>query len=292
MQSRCEMMKTQRVCAGVRTSVRLRGKVSKTRESTIAPGAVRQTPRYLLAVIAAIAAIVFATERFVLADHPADTGISSPARAPSLARHTGPAPAPAAPVETSSAGSSSAEPFVLTGTMAATDPLAGSAFIGRSEQTVGLQKANTEIAPGVWLREVYATRVVIERNGVREVLLVTSSHPGGNAPRSTQTPAAPPPASGMADSVRGASTAADGELRGIHVFPGRNRGAFAQLGLHPGDLITEIDGVPVSGQAGTDVMSLLQPGADSTVTVFRAGRLQQITVHAPNAADPSVLNSR
>lgn len=210
----------------LRTSVTLHGRVNETKKSTIARTAARErTPRYLLVVIAAIAIVVFVTERFVLTDRQSDTQISSPARAPSLAHDIGPAPAPAAPVDTSSP------------------------------------------------------------NGAREVLLDTSSHQGGNAPP-TQTPAAPLPASGVADSVRGASTDANDELQGIHVFPGRNRGAFAQLGLHPGDLVTAIDGVPVSGQASTDIFSQLQSGTDSTVTVFRAGRLQQITVHAPNAADP------
>jgi C-terminal processing protease CtpA/Prc len=65
----------------------------------------------------------------------------------------------------------------------------------------------------------------------------------------------------------------------VRVFPGRNRGEFAKLGLHPGDLITAVDGVPVTGQPTSNLETLVKGGGAATLTVFRAGREQQISLH-------------
>jgi general secretion pathway protein C len=134
--------------------------------------------------------------------------------------------------------------------------------------------------PGVWLREVYGNRVVIERGGVREEIMISSDGDRASVARLSTPQAAPPPPSGMADDVRVASSTANDEQQGVRVFPGRNRGAFAKLGLHPGDLITAVNGSPVGGQSSVDVTALLKNGQDTDVTVWRAGRLQQITVHS------------
>jgi general secretion pathway protein C len=41
----------------------------------------------------------------------------------------------------------------------------------------------------------------------------------------------------------------NGEIRGYRVYPGSDRSAFASLGLRPGDLVTEIDGQPLTDSA-------------------------------------------
>jgi general secretion pathway protein C len=93
--------------------------------------------------------------------------------------------------------------------------------------------------------------------------------------------ALPPPAA-MADTVRLAQSAADDPMQGFRVYPGRNRGDFARLGLHPGDLITAVNGVSVAGQAGESVADLIKQGSASTITVFRAGREQEIQLPPMN----------
>lgn len=91
---------------------------------------------------------------------------------------------------------------------------------------------------------------------------------------------------GMDDSVRAGALdsegGAEGTFEGVRVFPGRNRGAFARLGLHPGDLVTAVNGGEVSADA--DLQQMLQGGG--TLTVYRAGQLQTLTVQ-PLAADES-----
>jgi len=88
---------------------------------------------------------------------------------------------------------------------------------------------------------------------------------------------------GMDDSVRAgvldSEDAGEGTFEGVRVFPGRNRDAFARLGLHPGDLVTAVNGGQVSADA--NLQQMLQGGG--TVTVYRAGQLQTITVQPPPA---------
>ncbi len=91
--------------------------------------------------------------------------------------------------------------------------------------------------------------------------------------------ASAPPVDALADAVRLAPGASGDPISGARVFPGRNRGAFAKLGLHPGDVITSLDGVPVTAEQLKNLQGLLMNGGAATATVFRAGREQQITLH-------------
>ena len=170
---------------------------------------------------------------------------------------------------------------MVIGVFAARGPRAGAAIIGRSAQTAAVHGTDSELAPGVFLREVYADYVVLEHGGVRERLRVT----GGVAQQltsagSSDTAAAshPVPAAGAADALRAAPTTPTDEVQGVRVFPGRNRGAFAQLGLHPGDLVTEVNGMAVGGHGNVDILKEIGARPNATLTVFRAGRLQQITI--------------
>ncbi len=77
------------------------------------------------------------------------------------------------------------------------------------------------------------------------------------------------------------------DMPGIRVYPGRNRGAFARLGLHPGDLVIAINGAPVTGPGAIDLQQMLKDLGHATVTVFRAGRLQQLAVQHAETAEGS-----
>ncbi len=89
---------------------------------------------------------------------------------------------------------------------------------------------------------------------------------------------------GMDDSVRAGALDSEAPrkepLEGVRVFPGPVD-AFARLGLHPGDLVRsrrrEVG-------ADADLQQMLQGGG--TITVYRAGQLQTITVQ-PLPADGS-----
>lgn len=80
----------------------------------------------------------------------------------------------------------------------------------------------------------------------------------------------------LADVMRVEPTfASDQALKGVRVYMGRNRKAFASSGLRPGDLITAVDGNSIVGENPKEVLALFDraKGAGSArLTVLRNGR--------------------
>jgi general secretion pathway protein C len=67
----------------------------------------------------------------------------------------------------------------------------------------------------------------------------------------------------------------NGQLKGYRVFPGRNRQQFIALGLRPGDLVTEINGVQLNNPAqGMEIFRSLGESSQVSVTIERGGRQQ------------------
>ncbi len=195
--------------------------------------------------------------------------------------------APAAPVAKSGGDTSVAlSGLVLYGTIARDDPTAGYALLGSTPQNSSLYGSGVEVVRGVLLREIYPNRVVLVRNGVVLVLPIASSSGGGVQPglEAARLDGPAPPLPAAADTLRAGATD-DERMPGIRVYPGRNHGAFAQLGLHPGDLVTAINGQPVTGPDVIDLQQMLKDLGTATVTVFRAGRLQQLSVQSADTED-------
>ena len=72
----------------------------------------------------------------------------------------------------------------------------------------------------------------------------------------------------------------NGQLKGFRVYAGRDRRKFAKLGLQPGDVVTQVNGVPLGdSQKGLDALRTLG-GGTATVTVERGGTTQQLTIDA------------
>jgi len=71
----------------------------------------------------------------------------------------------------------------------------------------------------------------------------------------------------------------NGEIRGYRIYPARDRARFAQIGLQPGDIVTAINGTPLSdpGQA-MEMMNNLTDASNITLTVERNGSAQDITL--------------
>jgi general secretion pathway protein C len=73
----------------------------------------------------------------------------------------------------------------------------------------------------------------------------------------------------------------NGQLKGYRVFPGRNRQQFISLGLRPGDLVTEINGVALNNPAqGMEIFSSLGESSQVSVTIERNGRSQVLNLDA------------
>ena len=252
-------------------------KSGKPRKTRMSEGMGRWLRRTLAGVFLACVFVV----TYLWNTHTEPESPVTPAPIANIVSQPAPAPAVVAPRDSSPTAHGT---FVLLGTFAQPDPRRGQAIIGTSAENARMSGVGDLIAPGAVLREVYSDHVFVEHDGTRELVLLTQpSRPAAVGGTSTLAaiPAAPPP-SAVADSLRLAPGSATDPVQGMRVFPGRNRGEFAKLGLHPGDLITAVDGVPVAGQATENLLTMVKDGGAATVTVFRAGREQQIALHPPD----------
>ena len=181
----------------------------------------------------------------------------------------------------------------LAGTLAGIDPEQGWAIIGASAQAARVYATGATLPGGTRLVEVYPDRVILDRNGARESLSLPRL--SGNA---GTTPAAYRPAGAqpgtLADSVRELMAQdqsavnellrpqpvfAGAQLRGYRIYPGRNRGQFAKLGLQPGDLVTAVNGAPLDDpNRALETLRGVGMGPAVTLTIDRNGQQLQLTV--------------
>ena len=189
-------------------------------------------------------------------------------------------------------------PLVLVGIIAADDPENGLAILGENAAAAKVYAVGDSVPGGAKLHSVLSDRVVIERNGNLEYLLL---------PRQLQNTAAPPPSTAalqtqapimdrmrklisddpglMADIMRPQPVFAQGKQKGYRVYPGRNRQAFTRLGLRPGDLVMAVNGTPLDDPArGQEVFRTLGSSSEAHITVMRSGQQQDLTLNIAQVA--------
>ncbi|HVN42159.1 MAG TPA: type II secretion system protein GspC [Steroidobacteraceae bacterium] len=204
---------------------------------------------------------------------------------------------PTGPVDPNSVAASQAS-LVLAGTIAYSDPALGYAIIGDSPMNAKVYAVGKTLAGGGKLHSVYLDRVIIERNGNLEALLlpkkftgtglVQAAGPGGLPPVSGamgfRAAVAANPAA-ITEIIRPQPVFANGQQRGYRVYPGRNRGQFLKLGLLPGDLVTAVNGTPLDDpNRGVEILQSMDSAASVTVTVERNGQTQQVTINNTQTA--------
>ena len=185
----------------------------------------------------------------------------------------------------------------LTGTLAGREAEQGWAIIGASGQPARVYATGTALPGGTKLLAVYPDRVILDRNGARESLMLPRLSGGTGAamaPRVAGRGQAPSSDGSLADSVRQLLVQnpqaggdllrpqpvfAGGSLRGYRVYPGRNRAQFAGLGLQPGDLVMAVNGAALDDpNRGLEILRGVGQGSAVTLTVERAGQQQQISI--------------
>jgi general secretion pathway protein C len=186
--------------------------------------------------------------------------------------------------------------LVLVGTIAHGDPARGYAIIGDSAATAKVYAVGKTVSGGTKLHAVYADRVILDRGGKLEALLLPKKFTGGGTMAAAPLPqaggsmlgqrlqelAAQNPGA-ITEILRPQPVFADGQQRGYRVYPGRNRQQFSQLGLMPGDLVTAINGTPLDDPArGMEILQSMNSASQVTVTVERNGQSSQININ--NAA--------
>lgn len=184
-------------------------------------------------------------------------------------------------------------PLVLTGIISADDPQYGLAILGQTAQSTKVFAVGDNVPGGAKLHSVYSDRVVIDRGGHLETLVL---------PRQTAPNAAPPPTAAalnmespvadrmrklineqpslLTDVMRPQPVFANGKQTGYRVYPGRNRQAFLKLGLRPGDLVTAINGQPLDDpEHGAQIFNTLGSTPEANVTVQRNGAQQNVVLN-------------
>jgi general secretion pathway protein C len=186
--------------------------------------------------------------------------------------------------------------LLLGGVIADADDKRGFALIGTGSTDIKFYKVGDTVPGGARLAAVQVDRVLLDRGGVLETLLLP--------PRSTVNlgvppPVAPPPTASvekvqqlMRDNpgiigqvIQRQAVFADGKLRGMRVYPGPNAQAFGKLGLRPGDLVTAINGSRLDDQTrSNEVFGTLASAAEAHITVERSGREQDLVLNLAQIA--------
>lgn len=160
----------------------------------------------------------------------------------------------------------------------------GSAIIAGADGVQNVYRTGAEVQPGVTLAGVAFDHVELSRNGARELLYLDQSAPapdaaGVVAANPVAAPLGPAAASGavsvaaLRSGVNFGPKAEGGKIVGLEVLSSGDGAVFSAAGFQSGDVITAVDGKPISGPGDAATLSgALRPGASISVTVKRGDR--------------------
>lgn len=185
----------------------------------------------------------------------------------------------------------------LKGVLSDPDPSRSAAILLPQGQSEKLYRVGASLPGDVTLQEVLPDRVILNRAGRLETLRL-KRHDSAASPAAARRAAPALPTSSAADStpridrdawvnnpqrflevISANPVMQDGALYGLEVSPARNAREFEAAGLVAGDVITEVNGSPVSEI--NDYRDLLQELADASsvsVALERNGEPMNITI--------------
>ncbi|MEO8016664.1 MAG: type II secretion system protein GspC [Pseudomonadota bacterium] len=194
----------------------------------------------------------------------------------------------------------SSMPLVLAGVLATSDPKLGMAIIGESAQAAKVVSVGQQVPGGAQLNSVYNDRVIIDRGGVLESVLLPRRSGAIGPPPPPVVPVASNSNEAMVDRMRKLvaddpgligqvmrpqPVFAGGQMKGFRVYPGANRQAFARMGLRAGDMVTAINGTPLNDKdRAQEIFGTLASSTDARVTITRNGRQQDLVLNIAQIA--------
>jgi general secretion pathway protein C len=183
----------------------------------------------------------------------------------------------------------------LRGTVTASEEQRGMAIIAERGGAERVYFIGDALPGGASLHAVHLDRVLLRRAGRLEALRLPRSEDSPAAQRAAAAPRPniPPPVraasvqevvqqnpAALTEIIRPQPVFKDGRQQGYRVYPGRQRQQFAQLGLRPGDLITQINGMALDDPArGMEIFRGLADSTSVTVTVDRNGEIEMLTLN-------------
>ena len=192
-------------------------------------------------------------------------------------------------------------PLVLTGIIAGKDPKNGLAILGQTRTAAKVYAVGDNVPGGAKLHSVYSDRVVLDRDGQLESLVL---------PRQIDAVAPAPTAAASAVPAEQSGSRADaahdqratrparptscgpqpvlthGKMHGFRVYPGPQPPGVHAPGTAPGDLVTAINGTPLDDPASRqrDLQHHWVSSSEARVTVMRNGQQQDLTLNMPQVA--------
>jgi len=154
-----------------------------------------------------------------------------------------------------------------------------------------------QLPGGAVIRAIYADRVLLARDGRLEALRLPTTSTGSGSPQSMMQPQAmAPPTQNLGqlrqeiannpqrlmDVVRAMPVMDHGKLTGYRIYPSGNPSQFNQLGLKPGDVVTSVNGIPLTDPAhGMRVLSSLRTSEQVSIGLVRNGQAQTQILQMP-----------
>ncbi|MCU7804298.1 MAG: type II secretion system protein GspC [Candidatus Thiodiazotropha sp. (ex Lucinoma annulata)] len=179
----------------------------------------------------------------------------------------------------------------------------GEAIIGTSGSVQKYYKVGSAVMSGVTLQAVFEDRVVLLRNGQSEVLrfpkISNKSSPSvSRTTRKSKSTVAPgpnvPPVSRrnlsryremlrneplkIFEHVRFVPVRSREGMKGYRVLPQKNRELYNQLGVRPSDLVTSVNGIPLSNdKEAMKLIEKLKNAQSIQVEIVRNGQPQSLS---------------
>ncbi len=170
----------------------------------------------------------------------------------------------------------------------------GAAIIADDRKREGYYRVGDELPGGVLLHEVFADKVILDRNGRYETLtlpsermVLTDTKRGGSTPTAGRISAEATQTlrryremllndpQQLVGAVRTFPVKRNGQLVGYRIAPGRDRALLNKFGLRPGDIVTAVNGISLNSPAnGLAVMQKLNSAQSLSLEVERNGSSQ------------------
>jgi len=194
--------------------------------------------------------------------------------------------------------------LTLRGLVALDSQQAALAIIAEGGKDENAYKVGDTVPGGAVLHEIHADRVILKRGGRFETLTLPREKMvmGDSPAQGTRSPAGSPGSQNVRSSIESlrlknlretimknpqeamqlvnAQPVMDGgQLKGYRLNPGRDRKLFGSVGLRPGDIVTNVNGIPLNdmSQMGA-VFEQLSSANRLDVTVERGGQQTQLSL--------------
>lgn len=190
--------------------------------------------------------------------------------------------------------------LVLRGVLSSEEPEQAGAIIAEPNGIENFFRVGSALPGGAELKEIYPDRIILLRAGRHETLRLPREAMEG----ATTSPAAVPQSTGpgaevgallgqyreqmtenpqaLLDLARPVPFSDANGFAGFRLFPGNKPALFAQLGLRPGDLVKEVNGVVLDNpMRAAELMQGLADTGQLALRIERAGQEINLTVDIP-----------